>query len=327
MTEFVDSFFDITYSNQEINDMWFDGMMDDDFFSDRLEMIEDGVQFTVEDFSGPTPDGVFMFRIRQTGDEQSRSSEIVPVKIRKRIDKATPLLIILDDDDDGDSIPTEDKRALLDNYIGAHNHMSMLSSGVCMQFFPDHRVDMCSMDRDKLVSDGLMIEAIDFRDPDDDGDTIGLIIRIRQRPDTLTQEWDQLVDAHFYYDNDGNLVVEFIKGANPIFDDYQNNLLQMVLESPDPDDQACALLSPESIDECLEMRRLAARNGYTYMIEYSEPIDEVRIITISFYDPAGALIGSAEYDNGFETGVDCGGNCLYVDRGNRGVNPLYVEEQ
>ena len=325
-----DSFFDIHYSNQELDDMFFDNMAPESFHDWRTEMVALGIALEVVDIFGPTKAGHYLVVYGSNG---MRVGEPLKVGVSKPVDKATPLLSIVDPDDDNDSIPLEERLAFIHDYKERHNHMSALSTTMCATLVPEHRIYECTFQRDRSISMGLIIEDYVFFDLDNG---LGLL-RIRKRPDLLVSEWEYTIEdslVFIYEDPRGAIVMEMIPEMIRDVEMMTVDTEMLAMQLSDftiPVDQVCMLLSNDSYDECVKIRTFMETNSLYAENGGISKADAKRItLTINFYNAAGEFVGDSEYDARyvFPSLSSVGsGNILYIDRGMRGENPLFTSNE
>jgi len=135
----------------------------------------------------------------------------VTVIIRKYIDKSTPLLTILDPDDDGDSIPTEDKLAVLDDFKNNLNDETVTMENFFAQLIikgTDEPTCPLSSPVYCEKTDGYNVDSIELLEVN------GLsYITISQSPELLTSELEDInvsYIAFFYYNEEENIMFELV---------------------------------------------------------------------------------------------------------------------
>ena len=234
---------DIT--NDELNEMYFDWMAPEQILNKRTEDLDNGIVIYLIDISfNLAPDSIEEMKVHAiidvTYENAAARTHVVPIRVTKRIDKATPLLMILDDDDDDDNIPYDEKMAFLESYLGEINRQSILAKDSCAMLVPAYRIDECVEEKTMMLQMGYHIDGIDYYVNEDGVE----YIRIRKRPDLLTQEWDALLDDHlvqFHVGPNGEIKIDLIYDYNFSFEEayrkgYDHYLAQANNRDLSPDE-------------------------------------------------------------------------------------------
>lgn len=209
--------------SRDILKTYFETVPSEEYFDLRDSLISSGAQIELVAIIGPdvcigtysvtktdecTETFTFLYNIIN-GDEVK--SHIEPVNIKKRIDKSTPLLSIVDDDDDGDGVPTEEKLVVLGilsnglnvNSVTMEDYFANLinkgtDESTCPLSSPTH----CSK------AEGYEVDSIDFIE--EDGFSY---IRISQSPEDETSDLEDInvtFIIFFYYNEEGMIMFELV---------------------------------------------------------------------------------------------------------------------
>lgn len=313
---FIDDYFDKDITDEAFNMMYFNNMMEQDFFEIRIESLDNKNRYQIIDQVGPTGGAVFIYLLN-VEDEMDPNGQIVPVKIMKRIDQSTPLLFVIDDDDDGDTVPTEaEVMSKLSDFETMANHLSIAYNVMCETFTPEHRVDACAQMVSSKIATGYQLTSF---------------IRLQQRPDLLLAEWENAVgetmtEYYFffpYYNDMGEVIFELIPYTLTQLDMLEIDFETYVqsLNNPlDTIDDTCAYVDESSQDECVELKTylLQSRNEIMdYNFYYDEDLQSY-VVVLNVYTSDMEFVGQAEYDViALET------NPLHQARGLRGDNPMF----
>jgi hypothetical protein len=314
---FIDDYFNKDITDESFNSMYFNNMMEQNFFDVRKEVQEIKNRYQIIDQVGPTGGAVFIYLL-DVGDEMDSNGQIVPVKITKRIDSSSPLLFILDDDDDGDSIPTDDEvMNRLSDFKELTNRQSVAYSAMCAAFTSDNRVDSCAQMISSKIATGYQLTNL---------------IRLQQRPDLLLAEWENAIgemitEYYFffpYYNDMGEVIFELIPYLLTEYDRLEMSLEVYIesLNNPlETVNDTCKYVDESSQDECVELKSylMQSRNyiesHYTY---YNEDLQSY-VVVMSVYTSNMEFVGQVEYDF-LET------NPLHQSRGTRAVNPMFESD-
>ena len=219
---YLDAYMDPTVS-RDILKTYFEVIPPKEFFDLRDKMLSSGDQ--IELVAGIGPDVcigtyaqvisnecsgryLFIYDIIN-GDEKHRHIE--PVLIRKRIDQSTPLLSIVDPDDDGDGIPTEEKLDVLGVFMNNLNDDTHTMEDFFVQLMTRGTDDTtCPLSSPQHCSkaEGYYVDSIDLVEVNGFS-----FIQIRQTPDLLTSELEDIDVSYFiyfYYNDEGNLMFELV---------------------------------------------------------------------------------------------------------------------
>lgn len=315
---FIDAYFDSTVSDEELNMMFFDNMMDQEFFDVRKEVQSQKNRYQVLEQGGPYNGAVFVY-ILDVQEPTYQSGAPTSVTIIKRIDKSSPLLFYLDPDDDGDSIPTDEEiNARLSDFQEMSNHMSIAYTVMCQQFTFEHRVDACAMMISSKIATGYQLSSL---------------VRLQQRPDLLLAEWENAVGEtmtewyRFYpfYSPEGVVLFELIPYTPNETDEVLAAFVPYVMALNNEQvsvNDACLYVDESSQDECVELKSFLLETRYMTELEYYYYDNDLmsHVVVFNVYNMQGEMIGQAEYDVRASEG-----NPLHQDRGNRAVNPMFVQ--
>ena len=213
---FLDAYMDSTITRDMLK-TYFEILPSEEYFEMRDMHLTTGTQIVLVAMVGPRviigPDvtiGTYGVIFDDgNGDEMNLHYETVI--IRKRIDQTTPLLSILDPDDDGDGILTEEKLAALDDFKNDLNDhfvemedfftlipLDGIDGTTCPAASPYH----CGKAADYNVDSIELLEV--------DGQSN---VRIRVRPIDGKNELEEMTNTYFvffYYNDKGNIAFELI---------------------------------------------------------------------------------------------------------------------
>lgn len=225
--EFVSNYLDPTVSNEYLYEKFFLNMIDEDEFDGRLEELEKGFGIEIVS-SSEAEDGWVSVTLRIFEGEMSETEEI-KIKVN-RIDMALYLEIEdgVDDDCDG---PTDDECFVRDytqayefymKYFDDYSNPEITTEEFAAMYFDGHLDEDFKAMREDDLSKGVKTELVELYWRDDsffdieyryqDGDDLILRKRpgrIRQRPDLLTAEWDELIDEHLEFVTNPDEVLDF----------------------------------------------------------------------------------------------------------------------
>lgn len=276
------------YMNKDITDtelisMYFDSPLPESFHDIRKE-VQAVKNKSLYDVVGPIDEDTYIFLVLETeGDMTSIVQDTII--IRKRIDKATPLLAFVDPDSDGDSVPYDEKVALNNELMMLLNDETKTDMEACKMVIAPHRIGKCSPIRQHLMDMGYEVYEIElFIDMDGNN-----FLRIKQRPDLLTQAWDALIDeslVYYYYDESGKLLIELVKVPDEISsveaEDDWNEVVSAMNDSSIPIEEICPMLSTVSYDTCSSMRTRATATETMIVTTNFEMIEGVYHVTVQY---------------------------------------------
>jgi len=313
---FIDDYFDIEISDESFNLMYFNNMMEQDFFDIRKEVQDMKNRYQIIDQVGPTGGAVFLYLL-DIDEDMNPNGEVVPVRIMKRIDQSTPLLFIIDDDDDGDGVPTDEEvMTKLSNFKEMANRHSIAYTVMCATSTPSDRVDACAQMVSSKIATGYQLTSF---------------MRLQHRPDLLVAEWENAVgemvtDYYFffpYYNDMGEVIFELIPYTLTEYDMLEIKLEVYVESLNNPLDKiadSCMYVDESSQDECVELKTYLLQSQHQimdYYVYYDEDLQGY-VVVMNVYTSDMEYIGSAEYDVvALET------NPLHQSRGTRAVNPMF----
>jgi hypothetical protein len=285
---------DPNLTNEELNSMYFNNMASQEYLTQRQLDLDNGVMIDLIDIALRGNDDPETTTVRAVisvtfqnadGTFSSARTTVEPVRVAKRIDAATPLLTILDPDDDDDGIPTADKLAALDKYMFEFNRQSIAAKDLCMMLVPTYRVEYCEMEKTLMLQDGYMIDDIEYY-VDQDGNEF---IRIRKRPDLLTQEWDALIDEHmvlFSRDENGNVLLDLIWDYNFSYEEELRKGYDAYLAKANnaslSTDEVCIDFDTSSDNYCPMIRQKILDNNATAVATEFYMMDGQYILVIQY---------------------------------------------
>jgi hypothetical protein len=153
--DFVEDYLDPAILSEDLNLMYFNGKIDSGFLDNRDLSLERGITITTShiEYSHMIPGPFFDIDFEKMIDGVT-TNEKVEIRVN-RIDMA--LYISFEDTGSLDLIPFADASTVLDDYLMHYNHMSMISRSMCESTVVDYQVDICSVERDMMISDGYMM--------------------------------------------------------------------------------------------------------------------------------------------------------------------------
>lgn len=286
---YLDDYMSKEVTDTMLEDTYFEETLPRSFFDIRKE-VQDKKNRSLHEVIGPVDENTYIFVLIETEGDMMRIVED-KIKITKRVDKATPLLSIVDPDSDDDSIPIDEKLALNNNLQALFNRVSIANYDACRLNVPVHRIDKCTPLRQSTIDMGYIVHKIELL-IDMDGNNF---LRIRRRPDLLTQEWDELIDtslAYYYYDENNMLVVEMIHVPDGISDpiEYEDDWESVVMAINDttiPQDEVCMKVSTSSYDTCSSMRARVTNTSSMIVTTSMEMIEGVQHFTVDYQTADG----------------------------------------
>ena len=291
-------------------------MMEQDFFDIRKEVQDMKNRYQIIDQVGPTGGAVFLYLL-DIDEDMNPNGEVVPVRIMKRIDQSTPLLFIIDDDDDGDGVPTDEEvMTKLSNFKEMANRHSIAYTVMCATSTPSDRVDACAQMVSSKIATGYQLTSF---------------MRLQHRPDLLVAEWENAVgemvtDYYFffpYYNDMGEVIFELIPYTLTEYDMLEIKLEVYVESLNNPLDKiadSCMYVDESSQDECIQLKTylLQSKNQVgDFYLNYDADL-ETNVLSINIYTVNMEYVGTVEYDVAMLES-----NPLHTDRGTRASNPLF----
>lgn len=198
---FLAAYNDKTIS-RDILKKYFGVIPPESYFDMREKYLGSETKVALVDVVGPIGEGVYVVVYDIiNGDESTRHHE--PIKIGKRIDQSTPLLSILDPDDDGDGIPTEEKASLLAMFKNDLNDDSMDVEEVCLTYTGGPVGESCCPVCRPPVGDRSMIDSIELMEMNGES-----FIEIVQNEGTLESSSTYMI--FFFYSDEKALMFKLI---------------------------------------------------------------------------------------------------------------------
>ncbi len=215
-TQFVVDYLDSSISDAALGDLYFADEFDTSFIENRLQDQEDGLLITYVS-AIMSDDNEFVVTLTLDKDGESMTQDI-KVRVMKRIDQTTPLLLAIDTGIDNDCNDTDDCK--LDEFVTGEEAVNFLEqyfldyvdSSISNDDFNDLYFDGNAEDsfferRTMDVNEGAVYALRNIMFMEDGsyvveytkqvGEYITLTTqygRIRKRPDLLMQEWDSLIE-------------------------------------------------------------------------------------------------------------------------------------
>ena len=126
-----------------MDDLYFGGTMEPEFFEQRLLDLEKGINVTFVEISGNSKwyDPFFEITIEIT-DDGTVTREKIKV-LAKRIDKASPVLFIDNSDNPIDEVDYEEVRNYMTNFIDAINDVTIDIAEICPIYVDETSQNTC----------------------------------------------------------------------------------------------------------------------------------------------------------------------------------------
>lgn len=163
--DFVEDYLDILVTFEDLNMMYFNGMLDAEFNEMRVFDLESGALITTISikYSNPFPDSFFDIVIEITTDGMVTTEEI---KIRvNRIDMA--LYLSFKNIGNADMIPYDEALTSINSYVAMYNDYSIDSHTVCSSYIVDFQVDQCILERDSMITSNMIMSSFELYTMDD----------------------------------------------------------------------------------------------------------------------------------------------------------------
>ncbi|AIO19416.1 Protein metal binding site [Candidatus Izimaplasma bacterium HR1] len=161
---FLADYLDPDSDDDTIDDVYFGGNLDPSFLVERSIFLSSGTTISMTGISARSNyniDSFFdVFYEIRTGDVAT--TDKVKIKVN-RIDMA----LVLDPDDDGDSVPTESLRTILEDFINLYNDPTIDNQEVCVMIAQGGDGTTCESTRTSDILDENTITSYElFGDPD-----------------------------------------------------------------------------------------------------------------------------------------------------------------
>jgi hypothetical protein len=276
---YLDEYMDASVSEDMLK-TYFDPVPSEEYFNLRDRYLSAGTNIVLIDVIGPVEEGTFIFIYDLiNGDEASRHHE--KVRLTKSIDKASPYLALIhDDDDDGDGISTAEEIDLLASFKDDLNDESIAIEDVCVKYFGQED-DTCRLLRD--TEEGYVIGEIELLEFDNTN-----YIRIRKRPGRTTYsnvEINSTYMVFFYHNEAGSVVFDLVPTE---YFDYEKELTnefdQLFANLDDttiPLDEVCLAVSTESYSKCDMLRKTVAGNDPSISTTEIMTVDGINMYKIT----------------------------------------------
>lgn len=152
---FVTDYLDSSKTPEEINAMYFNGMVDPEFLENRVLDLENGLMITTMSikYSHDMPDSFFDIDL-DIKDGEEMYSTTIRIKVN-RIDMA--LYMTFEDQDDMGEVSYETAMMVLDTYKKGYDHYVSMSNSVCAVTVVEYQVDECTEQRETMIGNGYML--------------------------------------------------------------------------------------------------------------------------------------------------------------------------
>ena len=283
--DFLEDYLDATVTFEDLNMMYFNGMLDAEFMETRLLDLERGITITTVSvmYSNPFPDSFFDIEI-EIDDNGVVTLEKVKIRVN-RIDMA--LYLSFDNYGNPDMIPYDDALLVLDNYRDHYNHMSMDSSSFCTSTVVEFQVEQCAMDRDMMVSDGFMMTGFELYEMDD-----------HYMVDFTYEDamFNQIVNTkmvYFIMNEDGLFLLEFYESYEVEIDNaeielFLENLIADLNNPALPASEICPIYfhgGPDVDEDCDDLVARIREGGRTIGAGQVEDYGNLYTIELTFTSP------------------------------------------
>ncbi len=264
MMDFTVDYQDPEISNDEICQMYFPYEDADECAARRQELIGSGTAVTLLEFNIVRDYYEVVFEFDTDGETTVQS-----VFVNFFFDEDN--ILRFEFNDLGfDEIDYYDALAFMQNFIFQYSDPSITSYDVCVQFFEGESYDECVMRREQEMAEGTVLTDFELFN-----DGYGYQIDFHYT-DAAGETTTKHLEAHFYYDMDGNLKLELFENFElipyeliyPYLEDMVTDFNDLSIDS----ETFCALyFSPEDIPGCVEHREEMISEGFIVSLSMLSP--------------------------------------------------------
>jgi hypothetical protein len=173
LTHYFEDYSNGEYSNQEIADMYFEGIIPEGFEEQRNMDVEDGIVLSLESI-GFRLDGGFDISYTAYQDGEDLLLRKRPGRIKFDAEAKTATIVWydgLDNDCDGDCEALEDvdkTKETLTAYFEDYMNPEVSNQDLANKYYGGRVTDEFAMQRDKDLADGVVFTIVDVMERDDD---------------------------------------------------------------------------------------------------------------------------------------------------------------
>jgi len=271
MLDFTADYQDSEISDDDICQMYFPNDDLDECVAQRQEFMSSGVAISVLEFNIVREYYEVIFEYDVDGEVTTQSAFV------NFFFDEDHVLHFEFSDLGFDEIDYYDALAFMQNFLFQYNNFGIPSYDVCVQFFEGDSYDECVMRREIEMEEGIT-----FTDFELFNDGYGYQIDLHYQ-DALGETTTKHFEAHFYYDEDGELKLELFEHFELIpYEIIYPYLEDMVLDfnnlSIDSETFCAIYFGPDTIPGCVEHREKVLSEGFSVSLSFLAPeYDHYRI--------------------------------------------------
>ena len=319
--QFISYYTNPMYSDEEINAMFFGGMMDADFFTERTLDLEEGITVTITDIYA-IEDGWFALHLDLTIGTD-RTSEQIEVRVN-RIDMA--LVIQFDGEDNDCDSATSCSVALADAFDAYKRYLDdYMNPDITFDHLDEiYFMGMLSHDhnttRTRLLENNAVITLVSTEYRGESLAIIDMQVSIMENGEEYTE-----IHSLMFYEMNGMLYFTFADdlGSDNIAEEIFEEFIVAFLQKPGDIHTLCfEYFSVESHDLCHAIVEYHISNEYYFSLFDVAFNEGGYTLTIDTFDAMGEYIETNVFDAVYHSDT----NVLHLENNKEGNNPLYSIE-